>query len=156
MKKITQPTLKEKKTTKFIAKQIDFESIQKQRQKIGALGEAIVFELLIKNAQKNNNKLPIHVSKVEGDGLGYDIRCWNELGEECYIEVKTSTSKFSDGFEMSRNEIKASTSKNANYFIYRVYDLNIKTRECKIKIFEGPVSSETFNLEATSYKVYQK
>lgn len=147
---------KRKKTTKFIAKQIDFESIQKQRQKIGALGEAIVFELLIKNAQKNNNKLPIHVSKVEGDGLGYDIRCWNELGEECYIEVKTSTSKFSDGFEMSRNEIKASTSKNANYFIYRVYDLNIKTRECKIKIFEGPVSSETFNLEATSYKVYQK
>ncbi|MGV9034432.1 DUF3883 domain-containing protein [Lactococcus lactis] len=110
----------------------------------------------MKNAQKNNNKLPIHVSKVEGDGLGYDIRCWNELGEECYIEVKTSTSKFSDGFEMSRNEIKASTSKNANYFIYRVYDLNIKTRECKIKIFEGPVSSETFNLEATSYKVYQK
>ena len=57
---------------------------------------------------------------------------------------------------MSRNEIEVSKDPNYTYLIYRVYNLNAKTRECSIKVYEGPVTDEKFKLEATKVAVYQK
>lgn len=135
---------------------IDYDRIQKQKNKIGALGEEIVFNYLENIAKKNSFKQPVHISKIEGDGYGYDIIFYNEREEEIYIEVKATTSKYLDGFEMTQNEIKTSQNKNFQYKIYRIYELDLKNRECKLKIYDGPIDDNNFVLETKSVKVYQK
>lgn len=42
------------------------------------MGEEIVFDFLLKKAREEELFDPIHVSKEEGDGIGYDIRYWNK------------------------------------------------------------------------------
>ena len=123
---------------------------------MGVLGEEIVFDFLMALAQQEELDTPIHASKEEGDGLGYDIRYWDKDGKEIHVEVKTTTSSYVDGFEMTRNEIEASLNTNYDYQIYRVYDLQVKTKDCKIKIYKGPVDDEKFILETTKVVVFQK
>lgn len=83
----------------------------------------------------------------------FDIGIKNE---EVHVEVKTTTSNFIDGFEMSRNEILASQNQNYKYKIFRIYSLDTRTCECKLKIYEGPVDNNYFILEPTVLTVYQK
>lgn len=143
------------KKCKFIGRKTDWDRIYKSKQKIGAIGEEIVFDLLEQKANKNGFKQPEHVSKTEGDGLGYDIRAWDEEGKEIHIEVKTSTSKFSDGFEMTSNEVEASRGEFP-YKIYFVYGLKVASKECKIKVYNGPINEDVFKLIPSSYKIFLK
>ena len=141
---------------KRVARIIDFDKVQASRNRIGALGEEIVFDLLSKQASDNGFKAPVRVSVAEGDGIGYDIRYFGKDEEEIHVEVKSSIQRYSDGFVMSQNEIEASQDKNHKYLIYRVYDLNAKTRECKIKIYEGPIDDKSFKLVPRTIAVYMK
>ena len=52
---------------------------------------------------KKDLDTPIHASKEEGDGLGlgYDIWYWDKNGKEIHVEVKTTTSNYVDGFEIT-------------------------------------------------------
>lgn len=149
---------KKRKIKKHFVKgtKVDYDRIQKQKNMIGALGEEIVFEYLNNIADKYNFKKPIHVSKEKGDGLGYDILFFNENEEEIYIEVKATTKKFIDGFEMTQNEIETSQNKKFQYKIYRIYELDPENRKCKLKIYDGPIDDNNFNLETKSVIVYQK
>jgi len=144
------------KIFKGIARKPNYEKIQKAKSKIGALGEEIVLDLLNKKAVNEGLMKPTHISKKEGDGLGYDIKAWDKNGDEIHIEVKTTKSNYSDGFEMSWSEVEASKDTNFKYQIYRVYDLNIETKECKIKVYEGPVNEDNFKLVQTQVAVYKK
>lgn len=146
---------KEKKYT-GVAKKPDYDKIQKARNKSGALGEEIVLDILTRDAEANGLKKPIHVSKVEGDGLGYDIRAWDKDGKEVHVEVKASKDNYADGFEMTYNEMAASLDPAYKYVIYRIYGLNVKTKECKVKVYEGPITDANFKLVSTKVAVYQK
>ena len=53
---------------------------------------------------------------------GYDIKSFNEDGEEIYIEVKSTVSKGKDYFEISDNEVLAAKSLKDSYLIYQVTD----------------------------------
>jgi hypothetical protein len=139
-----------------IARTIDFEKIQKAKNKTGALGEEIVLDILIKKAAAEGLKAPVHASKEEGDGLGYDIRSWDADGNEIHIEVKASRNKYADGFEMSYNEVMASKDDRYKYQIYRLYSLNSKTKECRLKIYDGPITEEGYKLVSTKIAVYKK
>ena len=141
---------------KGVAKKMDYKKIQAAKDRIGALGEEIVYDILTGIAKQSGLKNPIHVSKEEGDGAGYDIRAWDENEKEVHVEVKASKDRYADGFEMSRNEIKASNDPNYEYWIFRVYNLNIKTKECSIKVYKGPVTDKDFKLEPTKIAIYQK
>ncbi len=146
---------KEKKYT-GIAKKTDYDKLQKAKNKIGILGEDIVMGILTREAEASGLKAPFHASKEEGDGLGYDIRAWDKNGKEVHIEVKASKDNYADGFEMSYNEVAASLDTNYKYLIYRIYGLNTKTKECKVKVYEGPVNDANFKLVSTKVAVYQK
>ena len=63
------------------------------------------------------------VSKTKGDGLGYDILSFNELGEEIYIEVKSKRS-FNNAisFYITENECRF-LDKNPNSYVYYVFDV---------------------------------
>lgn len=150
------PVSKGERKASGVAKKIDFDRIQKSRNQIEALGEEIVMDILTKKAETEGCKLPIHVSKEEGDSFGYDIRAFDKDGNEIHVEVKTSKGNYADGFELSYNEVKASRVTDYKYMIYRVYGLNIKSKTCRIKVYDGPVNSNTFKLIVTKVAVYQK
>lgn len=145
-----------KKARKFTARHVDYEKVKEAQNKVGALGEEIVMDLLKREAKEKGCKQPVHVSKEEGDGLGYDIRCWDESETEIHVEVKTTTTGYSDGFQASMNEVEASKNKDCTYKIYRVYNLNSKTLECSLKIYDGPIDNNQFKLVPTTVVVYQK
>lgn len=150
-------TTRKKTHNKFvgIAKKIDFEKVQKSRNRTGQIGELIVFDMLNEEAKQNGLKSPEHVSITRGDGLGYDILAFDEAGNEIHIEVKTSKDKYADGFDISSNEVAASQVKDIIYKIYRIYKLNTKTKECKLQIYEGSISDEKCKLVPTQFKYYQ-
>ena len=139
-----------------LARKPNYEKIQKAKNKIGALGEAIILDLLTEEAKKNGCKLPDHVSKEEGDGLGYDIRSFDINGKEIHNEVKSTTQNKIDGFEMSYNEVAASKDPNFKYRIYRVYALDMATKTCKYKVYEGAVTDDKYNLVSKSIAVFLK
>lgn len=143
------------KKRKFTGRKIDWEHENKSKQRTGVAGEEIVFDLLCKEAEEKGLQPPEHVSKTKGDGLGYDICFWDENGDEIHIEVKASKLKFSDGFELSSNELEASRA-GFPYKIYFVYDLNIESKQCKLKIYDGPITESSFKLVPSSYKVFLK
>lgn len=141
---------------KGIAKRPDYDKIQKAKNKTGALGEEIVMDFLTEEAKEIGAKVPVHVSKDEGDGLGYDIRAWDAEGNEIHIEVKTSKKNYIDGFELTYNEMTASSDNKYKYYVYRIYNLNSKTKECVLKIFEGPFNDDNYKMVTTKAAVYQK
>ena len=147
-----------KKTKKRtgVAKKVDWKKVQASRDRTAVLGEEIVFDILLEEAKEKGLKLPVHVSKEEGDGAGYDILAWDKEGNEIHIEVKASKDRYADGFEMSRNEVEASKDTRFQYLIYRVYNLNSGNKECSIKVYSGPVTEDVFKLEPTKVAVYQK
>ena len=140
----------------FVARKIDFDYINAAKRKIGALGEEIVFGELKQQAEESCLQTPIHASKEEGDGLGYDIRAFDKQGNEIHIEVKASKSKNSGGFEMTQNEVKASIKHPEHYKVYYVYAIDIDTKNCRIKIYDGPFTDELYKMEPTGFKVSQK
>ncbi len=141
---------------KRTGRHVDYSAIQSERDKVGALGEDIVLKMLIEDSKKRKLKAPIHVSKIEGDGLGYDIRAWDDNEQEIYIEVKTTKTCFPDRFDISKNELAVSRELGKQYKIYRVYNLDVQTGRCRLRIYNGPLLDEDYRFEPTSYKVYVK
>jgi hypothetical protein len=66
----------------------------------------------------------VHVSAVEGDGLGYDIRSVDETGEILYIEVKTTRGPIDADFEVTNNEVRFSVENSDSYRLYRVFNFD--------------------------------
>lgn len=79
-----------------------------------------------------------HVSKTRGDGFGYDILSFDDLGRNLLIEVKTT--QFGDliPFYASRNEIKVSERHSDSYCLYRVFNFR---KEPKFFVLPGSLCS---------------
>ncbi|MBE6105509.1 DUF3883 domain-containing protein [Anaerovibrio lipolyticus] len=144
------------KNKKMKGRHIDFAAVQRARDKVGALGEQIVFNMLKDYAREQKLREPVHVSQTEGDGLGYDIRAWDKQDQEIHIEVKTTKTHFADGFIMSRNELNVAQEQGNQYKIYRVFNLDVNTGKCSLKIYDGPFSEEDYRFEPTKFMLYVK
>jgi uncharacterized protein DUF3883 len=119
-------------------KHTDWMARQRENMVIGNLGELLVVQNEKEKLQRLNiEKVPEHVSKTQGDGLGYDILSYNDLGEEIYIEVKTTTGAFDKSFYITENELQCSKRKGDKYFLYRLYNYNFNTDSAKYIIRSG-------------------
>jgi len=78
-----------------------------------------------------------HVSVIEGDGLGYDIRSFEADGRERYIEVKTTAFAKETPFFISRGEIQFANDHEEQFHLYRLYDFRKSP-----KLFDLPGSVE--------------
>lgn len=113
----------------------------RESKRIGDLGELLVLEYEKEKLKQNNiQKKPEHISKNKGDGLGYDILSYNELGKEIYIEVKTTKRGKNQPFYITKNELECSKINSNNFFIYRLYDFDDKRNTAKYFIHEGNLS----------------
>ena len=152
--------MKLKKKRKFKGrKPKDYLLKEKVNKEIGNIGEKLVLkheikrlEVLGKTALANSVE---HISLTEGDGTGYDIKSFNEDGSIRYIEVKTTKSGLNTDFYMSANEIDFSRENSENYFIYRVYDLDLKLKPISADLYicQGYVL-DNYKADPTEYLVY--
>ena len=96
---------------------------------IGFKGELFVLEQERKKLQDQNllvKNYHIHVSR-ESDFYGYDILSKDEVGNDIYIELKSTTKREgdfkADMFYLSNNEYQMFLKNKKQYKLYRVYDI---------------------------------
>lgn len=127
-------------------------------KEIGDLGELLVLEyeksILISSDKLDLAKKVTHVSKVEGDSIGYDIRSFDTNGDVKYIEVKTSVGGKETPFFMSENERRFSFSEGSqHYHLYRLFNLDEINEKADFYVVRGEIE-RAFNLSPTMYKVF--
>lgn len=120
---------------------IDYLKQGKRNKKLGDIGESIILDLEIKHLESNGKsklaKQVRHVSKLDGDGMGYDILSYNIDGREKYIEVKTTRGNIYRPFFISEYEINFSVENENNYYLYRIFDLDPISRTAQYYSING-------------------
>jgi hypothetical protein len=93
---------------------------------LGLYGEELVVEFekwnLIRSGKNSLADKIEWISKVEGDGAGFDILSKNLNGTDKYIEVKTTRLGKETPFFFSANELQFSTIKAHDYHLYRIFN----------------------------------
>ena len=135
-----------------IARKYDFPQQDARNRRLGKLGEMFVlnFEKAMLT-DKGMGKLADRVrwvSEDEGDGLGYDILSYSDVGEPKFIEVKTTNYGRSFPFIVSRNELKVSEEFSNQYSLYRVFAYS---RQPRLFMLPGAISGHC-KLDAQSYR----
>lgn len=89
-----------------------------------------------------------HVSKEQGDGLGFDILSFEPDGRERFIEVKTTTFGERTPFFVSANEVRFARESGQQFRLYRLFDFKASPR-----LFEmaGPIEQHCA-LDATTFR----
>lgn len=149
-----------KKTKQFTARKVDWEKARDRNNEIGDQGEEFVMEYEIDRLTEllstDATQYVQHLSRLQGDGLGYDISSINEDGSTRFIEVKTTSGSFNTPFYMSKNEKHFFEEYTNNAYIYRVYDFNRETRHGKVKIISQSDLFADFNLDPVTWQVTPK
>ena len=128
---------------------------EQKNNKLGKIGERIVYNYEVRNLKKLGN-LKVKLQSEVDDSLGYDILSYEQDGNPRYIEVKTTEHRSDNGelyFFISQNELKkAKTLKN--YWIYQVYFTIDK--QPIIKKLEDPLKENKIKLQPTLYLAHVK
>ena len=99
---------------------------------MGRAGEEFVLqfehERLWRAGQKRLADRIEHVSRTQGDGLGFDILSFEENGRERLIEVKTTQFGPLTPFFATRNEVDVSESRDNEYQLYRLFKFSEQPR----------------------------
>ncbi len=123
------------------ARQIDWESVNKQRGLIGSQGEQIAMALEIDYLTQGGNQdladKVKNVAKEIGDGLGYDILSYFPDGKEKYIEVKSTSKAMGQSFYMSSNELAFLQEHPEQAFIHRIFSVNDDSKESSLQILSA-------------------
>ena len=159
----TEITIIKEKTKRFIARKVDWEKARDRNNEIGDQGEEFILEfeidrlieiLLIDRTKATQNVQ--HLSRLQGDGLGYDIFSINDDGSPRYIEVKTTSGDFNQPFYMSKNERNFFEEYVDSAFIYRVYNFNRETRRGEVRIISQSELFTNFNFDTITWQVTPK
>lgn len=137
------------------APKIDYIEQQKQRNRIGHRGEAIVLSMEEKRLEDEGKpdlaKNIQHVSD-KSDRDGYDILSFEKDGSPRHIEVKaTSAGNLDRGFYISANELEKAKVLG-NYYIYFVFWAMSKNPKV-LPIKEPDLKGSYYSMEAVSYHV---
>lgn len=132
--------------------QRDYLVREARNRSLGAAGEAFAMHFERWRLQQlGAGQLAVrveHVSATEGDGLGYDIRSFEQDGSERYIEVKTTSFGVRTPFFVTDNELRFSRDRAPQFRLYRLFDFRATPR-----LFElaGSIDQHC-NLDPTGYR----
>lgn len=151
------------KTRRFIGRKVDWEKLRDRNNEIGDQGEEFVLEFEIDRLVETLSlertiatQNVQHLSRLQGDGLGYDISSINDDGSPRYIEVKTTSGNFNQPFFMSENERRFFEEYGDSAFIYRVYNFRKETRHGDVRIISSSELFSDFTFDTTTWKVTPK
>lgn len=125
----------------------DFTAQQQHRAHIGNLGEELVFQV---EKQKHGAKVR-HTSRIDGNGLGYDILSVGDDGGPLYIEVKTTQGGAATPFFVTANELKKSKVESERYCLYRLYNFDNEKWSADYYTLRGDLSH--YCTSPTQYEV---
>ena len=148
------------KTSEFRARKApDYGLQDSKNKKLGLDGELLVLEREIANLRlAGRHDLAdkvVHVSVVEGDGAGHDIRSYDSDGNPLFIEVKTTKGSAATPFYISPNELAFSAQQPDNYRLYRLYEFDHESRVAKVFVIKGDLTA-SISLVPTQYKAVLK
>jgi len=113
---------------------------------LGLLGEELVLAqeriMLTRENRSDLAEKVVHVSIVEGDSAGYDIRSFTSDGTTKFIEVKSTKGTSSSPFFISPNEVEFSKRNSDNYYLYRVFELDVSNNSAKVYVIHGDLSKQ--------------
>ena len=130
---------------------VDYVAIEAANRSLGAAGEVFVvrFEIarLLRAGRDHLADKVERVSETRGDGLGFDVRSFEESGEDRLIEVKTTAYGPSTPFFVTRKEVEVSRAEGERFHLYRAYSFRKAPR-----LFgkAGPLE-EGFRLDPSVY-----
>ena len=132
------------KTKTFKAMKRAFHPDQDARNKaLGLAGDELVLEVerrqLREAGRSDLAEKVVHVSVVEGDGAGYDIRSFSNGGEVRYLEVKTTRNGATSGFFVSPNEVAFSKVHPGTFVLVRIFGYDPKMKSGKLLSQPGTV-----------------
>ena len=111
----------------FLARKADFDERDRRNRQVGLAGEKLVVEFekrkLCDSGREDLASKVTHVSLIEGDGAGFDIRSFDTSGEPLFIEVKSTRGSAAASFYITPNERQFASQHKGSYVLYRVYDL---------------------------------
>lgn len=115
---------------------------QRENKHIGDLGEILVLQYEKERLEATGSKkIPLHISKEKGDGLGYDILSYDDNGSEIYIEVKTTRGNLDSPFFITKNELLKSQIDKDRFILYRLYNYDVNSNTAKHIRLHGDLSS---------------
>lgn len=134
---VPQPIVRERpeksRSRPRLGLKFDFAERDAANRRLGELGEKFVVDAERQRLRHaNEHKLADAVewsSHERGDGLGYDVRSFDEAGEEIFIEVKTTNivnSAFP--FLITPNEVAVSAECGGRYRLFRLFSFTIDPR----------------------------
>ena len=123
-----------------LVRKIDPAERDRRARELGKAGEAFVMDIERQKLEAAGQGDLVGdlrwVADVEGDGHGYDIRSFDERGEEMHIEVKTTNGGATTPFMMTSNEDVVSR-RDKSWTLYRVHRF---FREPQIFRLDPPIS----------------
>ncbi len=118
---------------------------QESNSALGLLGEELVLQQEVNALRKAGRDdladKVVHVSVVEGDGAGHDIKSFTIDGQVKFIEVKSTKGTASAAFFISPNEVEFSRKNAKNFYLYRLYELDSNTRTAKVYVLTGDLTN---------------
>jgi len=127
---------------------------QESNSALGLLGEELVLQEevnTLRNAGREDlAEKVVHVSVIEGDGAGHDIKSFTIDGQVKFIEVKSTKGSASAAFFISPNEVEFSRKNAKNFYLYRLFDLDSSTRSAKVYVLSGDIT-KTLELRPTQF-----
>jgi hypothetical protein len=94
-------------------------------RQLGLQGELAVVDIerrrLINQERRDLAERVEHVSQTVGDGLGYDVRSFDNDGADRFTEVKTTVYLRETPFFVSRAEVDASAHFGPKFHLYRLF-----------------------------------
>lgn len=134
-------------------KNINFEGEARKNTKLGNKGEDIIVEQekrnLINEGRKDLADKVYATRNIAGNAERFDVLSYDVEGNEKYIEVKTTKGGLNSAFHISEREVEFSHQYGDKYHLYRVYNLNEKTKTADYEIVKGPIKRE--RLKPTNY-----
>jgi hypothetical protein len=105
---------------------INYLEKEQNNRNLGEEGEKLVIAYekwrLIKASRESLADRIEWVSKVKGDGMGYDILSKNTNGTDRYVEVKTTKLSKETPIYLTKNEISFAKTNAKDFFLYRVFN----------------------------------
>ena len=133
----------------------DYAARDARNRDLGLKGELLVIthekERLIKAGRSDLAEKIVHVSQVEGDSAGYDIRSYESDGAYRFIEVKTTRGGATTSFFISPNELAFSAQNPDCYVLFRLYEFDDESESAKTYLLTGNVAAHLL-LEPTAFR----
>ena len=135
-------------------RRVNYVEREAANQSLGDAGELLIMEYeqtRLERAGKDHLAKSVeHVSKTQGDHLGYDIHSYEKTGRDRFVEVKTTRYGKLTPFYISANELQFSKAKRNAYQLYRVFEFRKRP-----KLFTLPGDVEThMSLRPINYRAY--